>query len=101
MMLQASLKSARPTVAAGKRAASGFGAYDWSDPFKLSSQLTEEEVLVADTAKAYSRERLMPRVLEGNRHETFDREIFNEMGELGLLVRTESPCFVFPLICRF
>jgi glutaryl-CoA dehydrogenase len=27
----------------------------------------------------------MPRILEANRHEKFDREVFNEMGELGFL----------------
>jgi len=41
--------------------------------------------MVADTAMAYAKEALLPRVLEANRHERFDREIFNEMGELGLL----------------
>ena len=41
--------------------------------------------MVRDTARAYCQEKLMPRVLEANRHEHFDREIMNEMGELGLL----------------
>jgi len=41
--------------------------------------------LIADTARAYAREALAPRILEANRHEKFDRAIMTEMGELGLL----------------
>ena len=62
--------------------------FQWADPFLLEEQLTEEEILVRDTAHAYAQEQLMPRILEANRHETFDREIMNEMGALGLLGAT-------------
>jgi len=41
--------------------------------------------MVSDTAESYCQENLMPRVLDNNRNETFDRSIFNEMGSLGLL----------------
>jgi len=41
--------------------------------------------MVADTAKAYAKESLLPRVTMANRNEVFDREIMTEMGELGLL----------------
>lgn len=58
------------------------------DPFLLDDQLTEEERLVRDTARDYCQDKLMSRVLLANRHETFDREIFTEMGELGLLGST-------------
>jgi glutaryl-CoA dehydrogenase len=58
------------------------------DPFLLDDQLTEEERLVRDTAREYCQDKLMGRVLEANRHETFDRAIFTEMGELGLLGST-------------
>jgi glutaryl-CoA dehydrogenase len=51
----------------------------------LEINLTEEEIMVRDTAYQYCQERLLPRVLMANRHETFDREIMTEMGELGLL----------------
>jgi glutaryl-CoA dehydrogenase len=60
-------------------------SFNWEDPFLLDEQLTEEERLVKDTAREYCQEKLMPRVLEANRHEIFDRDIFTEMGELGLL----------------
>ncbi|TVO70941.1 acyl-CoA dehydrogenase [Sedimenticola selenatireducens] len=59
--------------------------FKWEDPLLLDQQLTEEERMVRDTAQKYCQEQLMPRVLEANRHEHFDREIMNEMGELGLL----------------
>ncbi|QTL01849.1 acyl-CoA dehydrogenase [Aquabacter sp. L1I39] len=60
-------------------------AFDWADPFDLDGQLTEEERLVRDTARNYSQEKLLPRVTSAFLDERFDREIMNEMGELGLL----------------
>ncbi|NQZ09047.1 MAG: acyl-CoA dehydrogenase [Algicola sp.] len=55
------------------------------DPLNLDSMLSEDERMVRDTAHKYCQEKLMPRVLEANRHEIFHREIMNELGELGLL----------------
>jgi len=57
----------------------------WDDPFLLESQLTEEERMVRDAARAYCDDKLMPRVLMANREEHFDPAIMTEMGELGLL----------------
>ena len=62
--------------------------FDWTGPFLLEEQLSEEERLVRDTAHAYSQDKLMPRILKANRHEKFDREIMTELGELGLLGAT-------------
>jgi glutaryl-CoA dehydrogenase len=59
--------------------------FKWDDPLLLEDQLTEEERMVRDSARAYCQEKLMPRVLQAHRHERFDREIFNEMGALGFL----------------
>lgn len=59
--------------------------FKWADPFLLDEQLTAEEKMVRDSARDYCQGQLMPRVLEAHRHETFDRSIFNEMGEMGLL----------------
>ena len=59
--------------------------FQWDDPLLLDDQLSGEERQIRDAARAYCQGRLMPRVLEANRHETFDRAIFNEMGELGFL----------------
>jgi glutaryl-CoA dehydrogenase len=66
-------------------------AFDWSDPFGLERQLSEEERMVMQTARRYAQERLAPRVLEAFRHEKTDPAIFREMGELGLLGPTISP----------
>jgi glutaryl-CoA dehydrogenase len=63
-------------------------AFQWGDPFLLEDQLSEDERMVRDAARAYCREKLMPRVLQANRHERFDREILNEMGALGFLGAT-------------
>ncbi|QOR38701.1 acyl-CoA dehydrogenase [Billgrantia diversa] len=60
----------------------------WEDPFRLIDQLDEDERMVLQTAHDYCQDKLMPRVLEANRYERFDREIMNEMGELGLLGAT-------------
>ena len=62
--------------------------FKWEDPLLLDDELTEEERLVRDTARQYCQEKLMPRILMANRHERFDREIMNELGELGLLGST-------------
>ena len=62
--------------------------FKWDDALLLEDQLTEEERMVRDTARGYAQERLMPRVIEANRHEVFHREIMNEMGALGLLGST-------------
>jgi glutaryl-CoA dehydrogenase len=69
-------------------AASDDTPFDWADPLLLDEALTEDERMVRDSARAYCQEKLMPRVLEANRHEHFDREIMNEMGALGFLGAT-------------
>lgn len=63
-------------------------SFNWEDPLLFNNLLTEEEQMVRDSAHRYCQDKLMPRVLMANRNETFDREIFNEMGELGLLGTT-------------
>ena len=63
-------------------------SFDWSDPLLLEEQLTDEERLIRDSAREYAQDKLMTRVLEANRRESFDREIMNEMGALGLLGAT-------------
>src|ERR1700759_1168984 len=59
--------------------------FDWSDPLLLAEELTADERLVADSARAYCQEKLLPRVRDGFRNETFDRAIMTEMGEMGFL----------------
>jgi glutaryl-CoA dehydrogenase len=60
-------------------------SFQWDDPLLLEDQLTEEERMVRDSARAYCQEKLMPRVTEAHRHERTDREVFSEMGALGFL----------------
>jgi glutaryl-CoA dehydrogenase len=62
--------------------------FKWEDPFLFNDQLTDEERMIRDTARKYCQDKLMPRVLEANRHEVFHREIMNEMGNMGLLGST-------------
>lgn len=69
-------------------AAKGYSAFQWEDPFLLDQQLTEDERMIRESARAYCEDKLMPRVLQANRHETFDREIMTEMGALGFLGST-------------
>ena len=77
------MNSNTPLIARSKPA-----NFNWEDPFLLEDQLTEEERMIRDTAKAYCQDKLMPRIIEANRNEVFHREIMNEMGELGLLGST-------------
>jgi glutaryl-CoA dehydrogenase len=62
--------------------------FNWSDPFDLDHQLTDEERMVRDTAHGYAQEKLQPRVTEAYLNENFDREILREMGSLGLIGAT-------------
>ncbi len=61
------------------------GAFDWSDPFRLSDQLSEDERMIQDSARAYAQEKLQPRIIDAFAHETTEAGIFKEMGEMGLL----------------
>src|SRR6478736_2453155 len=63
-------------------------SFHWDDPLLLDGQLTEEEKMVRDAARAYSQVQLAPRIVEAFRREHTDPAIFKEMGELGLLGAT-------------
>jgi len=60
-------------------------AFDWADAFRLEDQLTEDERMLRDAARAFAQDRLQPRVIEAYREEKTDPSIFAEMGEAGLL----------------
>ncbi|HFB54833.1 MAG TPA: acyl-CoA dehydrogenase [Hellea balneolensis] len=62
-----------------------YAPFNWEDPLNLADSLSEEETMVMDSARAYCQDKLMPRILEANRNETCEPEIFKEMGALGLL----------------
>lgn len=63
-------------------------AFEWSDPLLLEDQLTEDERLIRDSAKAFAQSELAPRVIEDYRIERTDPGIFRAMGKLGLLGMT-------------
>lgn len=64
------------------------GRFQWDDPLLLEEQLTEEERMIRDAARDYAQSKLMPRILEANRQERFDREIMTEYGDMGFLGAT-------------
>lgn len=59
--------------------------FNWDDPLDLDSQLTEEERMIRDAARAFAQSTLQPRVIEDFREEVAAPELFPLMGEAGLL----------------
>ncbi|KAJ8686583.1 hypothetical protein QAD02_022377 [Eretmocerus hayati] len=59
--------------------------FKWEDPLNLECRLTADEVMVRDQFRAYCQEKLLPRVIEANRREIFDRSIIKELGDMGVL----------------
>ena len=57
----------------------------WDDVLVIDDQLSSEEKILKSSVRSYCQEKLLPRIIEDNRNENFSREIFNEMGELGIL----------------
>ena len=76
----------RPALRA--KDAPDLGPFDWADPFRLADQLSEDERMIADSARAYAQEKLQTRVTNAFANEATDPEIFREMGEMGLLGTT-------------
>ena len=68
-----------------KAAKASRAAFQWDDPFLIEEQLTEDERMIRDTARDYCQEKLASRVISAYLEERTDREIFTEMGALGLL----------------
>ena len=59
--------------------------FNWEDPLLLDSLISEEEYLIKSTANEYAQAKLLPRVEDAFLEEQTDKNIFKEMGELGLL----------------
>ena len=55
------------------------------DILLFDDQLTEDELSIKNTAHDYCQDKLMPRILNGNRNEIFDKEIYQEMAQMGFL----------------
>ncbi|WEW57582.1 acyl-CoA dehydrogenase [Emydomyces testavorans] len=69
-------------------ASSSTARFDWQDPLNAADLYTSDELAIAETARQYCQERLMPRVLEAYRNEDYDKTMLQEMGDLGLLGAT-------------
>ncbi|HMP61541.1 MAG TPA: acyl-CoA dehydrogenase, partial [Phenylobacterium sp.] len=67
--------------------------FRWDDPLDLASRLSEDERMVWEAARAYARDKLLPRVVSAFAEERFDREIMSEMGALGFLGPTVSETY--------
>ena len=63
-------------------------SFDWADPLRLDDQLSEDERMIAASARAYAQEKLQGRILDAFQNETTDPDIFREMGAMGLLGTT-------------
>jgi glutaryl-CoA dehydrogenase len=76
----------RPVIKA--KDAPDLGQFSWDDPLRLDDQLTEDERMLRDAARAYAQDKLQPRVIEAYEREQTDPAIFTEMGAMGLLGAT-------------
>ena len=63
-----------PTLRA--KDAPDLGRFDWQDPLRLTDQLSEDERMIADSARSYASEKLAPRVIEAFANEETDPSIF-------------------------
>lgn len=63
-------------------------SFTWQDPLNWQNTLSDEEKMIQESAHQYAQDKLVPRILEANRNEHFDREIMNELGTVGLLGAT-------------
>ncbi|VVT29827.1 glutaryl-CoA dehydrogenase [Roseovarius sp. EC-HK134] len=75
-----------PTLRA--KDAPDLNSFDWADPFRLNDQLSEEERMIAASARTFAQEVLQPHVIAAYREERVDPDIFKEMGQMGLLGAT-------------
>ncbi|MGR3462738.1 MAG: acyl-CoA dehydrogenase [Roseovarius sp.] len=77
-----------PTTPLRAKDAPDLGSFEWSDPLRLDDQLSEEERMIAASARDFAQDTLQPRVIDAYREERVEPEIFREMGEMGLLGTT-------------
>merc|ERR1712119_11052 len=67
------------------RTFSKFAKFDYKDGLNFRSLLTDEELMIEDTAEKFSQSYLMPQIQQANREGSFDINIYKEMGKLGLI----------------
>lgn len=73
----------RPEISA--KDAPDLAGFDWQDAFLLEDQLSEDERMLRDAARAFAADKLAPRIIEAYREETVAPDVFREMGKIGLL----------------
>ena len=76
------------TPALRAKDAPDLNSFDWADPFRMADQLSEEERMIAESARTFAQGTLQPRVIDAYREERVDPGIFREMGDMGLLGTT-------------
>lgn len=88
--IRAPLAQATPSRCFAVKAGGGEpkNAFDWEDALLLENQLHDEEKMVRDQVRAFCQENLMPKILMANRNETFDKGVFKELGQMGMLGST-------------
>ncbi len=67
------------------RSEAASGGFLWDDPLLFQEALLEDERILAESARKFCNDKLMPRVLGDHRHETFDRSIMTDLGTMGFL----------------
>jgi glutaryl-CoA dehydrogenase len=75
-------KSSKPSHA------TSWAKFNWQDPLGFEALLREDERLIRDSARAFAADKLMPRIVQAYRHETYDPTLYPEMGAIGLLGAT-------------
>jgi glutaryl-CoA dehydrogenase len=65
-----------------------WASFNWEDPLLLSAQLTDDERMVRDSARAFAAEHLAPIVKHDNRMEECNRDLMRKFGDYGLLGAT-------------
>ena len=62
--------------------------FQWDDPLLLEEELSPDDKMIRDAARDFAQNRLLPGIVEANRHEIFDPQIMKDMGAIGLLGST-------------
>ncbi len=77
-----------PDMTLKAKDAPDLSSFSWEDPLYLDQQLSEEERMLRDSARAFAQAELQPRVTQAYAEETVAPELFPLMGQAGLLGAT-------------
>ena len=62
-----------------------YSKFNYKDPFLLEEQLSQDEILIRNTARSFAQKELFPKILQANRNEIYDNDLFKKLGQIGLL----------------